>query len=435
MLVGGSVPELQSIHEVQNSIGGMGNNNDGNTQGSHSFDYNQQHQHQQPQNFQSPGQQLPTFMRTSPLHQQVPINEQVHSLENLANAGRGSGDTLKMENSDFGGDLLGTFLNDLTASSGQPPRQQCDPMNYRQVSQGMKEITVREWLERASRELISDQLTYIQLIVLPLALKVTEYIIESEKDQGLVPSECITCDLVWVQLKDNLGDNDVKGHSGVDAIESVIIKSSVGIKSNVGGDMQHLHALGAMLYEIISRGDTISGRSSNSALTVQRLDLGEDDGSRRSRRKSSRSQSDTHGDYIAKLELLGVPQPLSFLVTNLLDCSQGEFRGDDAYHSLKDVHADLQLMRDDPSCFLHNLQLGANPTFEIRTKFYGRKDDISRIEQSHRSCGGIILSGGAGVGKSYLLSDVTKKLALRTNAYFLETKFDQSNDINPLSKM
>ncbi|KAL7525552.1 hypothetical protein ACHAWF_001416, partial [Thalassiosira exigua] len=143
---------------------------------------------------------------------------------------------------------------------------------------------------------------------------------------------------------------------------------------------------------------------------------------------------------IARLEDLDLPRSMCALVDNLLDCSNGDFCGDDAYRSLADVRTDLELMRDDPTSFLHDLRPSAGLTFEIRPRFYGREDDISNIEHAyleHRTgnCGGMLVSGGAGVGKSSLVVDVTRRLAADGDRYFLEATFDQNENVNPLNEI
>ena len=211
--------------------------------------------------------------------------------------------------------------------------------------------------------------------------------------------------------------------------------------------MPCLFALGVILYEVFSSQSTLCGQdvtgSSNSvsvgSLSLSNEEMSDYRPSKRSQLNSSHSKDNTiHDESIAKLELLGIPRSLCALVANLLDCVQGDLRSDDAYRSLADVRTDLQLMRDDPSRFLDNLSIGPHSSFEIRNKFYGREESIASIEKSYQrhmsgGCGGIIVSGGAGVGKSSLVSEVTRKFALQNNAYFLEAKFDQNEGARPLS--
>ncbi|KAL7541595.1 hypothetical protein ACHAXR_011473 [Thalassiosira sp. AJA248-18] len=333
---------------------------------------------------------------------------------------------------------LGTFLDNLTSDHHQYP-----------IVPG--EITVRQWIERfwprfgdaapTPGHLTSEMSSYIKSAIL-LALKLTEHLLGAENQTNPIPAASITSEKVLVRLKESSGGSQ-NLKCGVETVDSVMIKSSPGDKPEPGGGMSRLSALGMILYEVFSQ-DTISGQDaldvmtgSSNSVSVRRLSLDHDQPSKR-RSSSQPGNFDFNGKYMSKLEFLGIPHSLSYLVKNLLDCSQGEFRGDFAYRSLSDVCTDLQLMFDDPSCFLDNLQVGSQPSFEIRTKFYGRKDDISRIENTYQQhisggCGGIIVSGGAGVGKSSLVLELTKKLASQTNCYFVEAKFDKGHDANPLS--
>ncbi|KAL7526176.1 hypothetical protein ACHAWF_001660, partial [Thalassiosira exigua] len=211
--------------------------------------------------------------------------------------------------------------------------------------------------------------------------------------------------------------------------------------------MPRLFALGTIFYEVLSRRPFPGGDESNRFGPLASASMGglsltnESDkahGGPPSKRPHQSKCGDVCRESVAQLEMLGIPRCLCALIGNLLDCSNGEFCGDDAYRSLGDVCTDLELMRDDPTCFLHDLPFGANLSFEIRPKFYGRDEDVLKIENAyHRhvvgNCGGTLVSGGAGVGKSSLVSYVTRKLAAETNRYFLEAKFDQLKAINPLN--
>ncbi|KAL7538397.1 hypothetical protein ACHAWF_010802, partial [Thalassiosira exigua] len=277
-----------------------------------------------------------------------------------------------------------------------------------------------------------------------VALELARFLLKSESDGNPIQLGSIASNNVIVFV-------DPKRNDVAEAICQVEITRCPGDNSGRGGDMPRLFALGTIFYELFSRRPFPIGSSSNRfgpsasasmgglSLTNEPNETHDDPPSKRSQHMSTRSKyGDIHRESIAQLVILGIPRSLCALIDNLLDCSNGEFCGDDAYRSLADVCTDLELMRDGPTCFLHGLPFGANPSFEIRPKFYGRNEDILKIQNAyHRhvvgNCGGTLVSGGAGVGKSSLVSYVTRKLAVETNRYFLEAKFDQSKAINPLN--
>ncbi|KAL7545666.1 hypothetical protein ACHAWF_011684, partial [Thalassiosira exigua] len=313
----------------------------------------------------------------------------------------------------------------------------------------LQRVTLRQWIDGSKQRLgngrlAAGNLPYVKSATL-LALKLTQFLLEMEDGTMPVPLASITSENVVVFVKsENINDN-------AEAIGRVEITRCTGENPARGGNMPRLFALGGILYEVFSqrpflgRGSSNHSRPSNSAsvggliLTDETIENLDHRPSKRSQRKLSQSEEDgMRGEYLKQLEMLGIPQPLRALICNLLDCSNGDFCGDDAYHSLDDVRTDLKLMRDDPARFLQDLPLGANLSLDIRPKFYGRESDISKIENAYRrnmsrNCGGILVSGGAGVGKSSLVASVTRKLALGTNRYFLEAKFDQNKNINPLN--
>ncbi|EJK76500.1 hypothetical protein THAOC_01734, partial [Thalassiosira oceanica] len=97
---------------------------------------------------------------------------------------------------------------------------------------------------------------------------------------------------------------------------------------------------------------------------------------------------------------------------------------------------DLILMRDNPSCYLEDPIVDlSNPTFLTKDKLCGRKEEVARIESlfMQRSCNGILVSGGAGAGKSQLAYSVMARLTSQTESYFFKSKFDQTKSSIPFS--
>ena len=139
---------------------------------------------------------------------------------------------------------------------------------------------------------------------------------------------------------------------------------------------------------------------------------------------------------VSRLKLLQIPEQVCFLIRCLLECNRGDFRRNESYESFRDVMDDLILMRDNPSCYLDDpIVDSSNPTFLTRDKLCGRKEEVARIESlfMQRSCSGILVSGGAGAGKSQLAYSVMARLTSQTESYFFMSKFDQTKSSNPFS--
>ena len=158
-------------------------------------------------------------------------------------------------------------------------------------------------------------------------------------------------------------------------------------------------------------------------------------------KKSLRQPSYRSSNCIARLESEGFPLSVRALVSNLLNCGQGDLcEGDDTYTSFLDLRRDLSLMIADPSRFLEDIKVSNGlPTLEICDKLYGRENEESRLDklyQQHfdsKKFKGVTISGGAGVGKSCLAMHI-QKLTNKANGHFCETKFQQNNmNEKPLS--
>ena len=108
-------------------------------------------------------------------------------------------------------------------------------------------------------------------------------------------------------------------------------------------------------------------------------------------------------NLMARLEGKGLPWSIRFLIKSLLDFSEGDIRGDDAYSSFIELQQDLSFMLDDPSRFVDNIQLnGSLPMLDIRDKLYGREGEMAKLNELYKQCiretsfKGVLISGGAG---------------------------------------
>ena len=143
--------------------------------------------------------------------------------------------------------------------------------------------------------------------------------------------------------------------------------------------------------------------------------------------------------YVFKLESLGVPYSLTFMVKALLDCGQNN-SGDYTFQSFYQVKTDLELILHDPSRFLVNIDItNGLPSLKVCDKLYGRESEIERThllyqQLSYGTCNGIAVMGESGVGKSKLAMHI-RELTVQAGGYFLDAKFDQNNLVNPLSRI
>jgi predicted ATPase len=92
-------------------------------------------------------------------------------------------------------------------------------------------------------------------------------------------------------------------------------------------------------------------------------------------------------------------------------------------------------MVEDPSCYLDDIQVTSSlPTLVICDKLYGRQDEETRLgglyQQyiSEKTSRGVIISGGAGVGKSRLALHALR-LTSESDGLFCSAKFEQ-NQLN-----
>ena len=192
--------------------------------------------------------------------------------------------------------------------------------------------------------------------------------------------------------------------------------------------MNRLASLGAVLYELFS-GLILPSKSAdfqpnagmdefdlgvNAILNMlwneDHLSMLRDDASQAKRKAGVPSKSRgaidqyRHEKIMSCLDDVGLPSSMRCIITNLLDCSQSDFRVDGAYSSFEDVLVDLGLVRDNSECYLRSP--GDKPKFSIPNKLYGRQETMDKIANLYacETCNCLVVNGRAGVGKSSLLS-------------------------------
>jgi len=312
--------------------------------------------------------------------------------------------------------------------------------------------TLRQWIQRM-KVLLSNQHTtysyyeYIKIAALPIAQMLVECIIDSDVDEDIIPLEFIKIDHVLIVQEGGKSDFVWIQYEGSDS------SSDDSDDAVVGTVQSRLLAVGVILYELFSAEEEpqieclrtllLSRSSATSVMSSMNLndnkpDPNEDNNDRQSRpqKRSSQTPRDEVSTYITKLEEKGIPRSICTVVKNLLDCSKGDYCGDDTYSSFVDLHQDLLLMINNPSIYLDDIQVSTSlPTLTIcNDKVYGREEEVALLTKSYqeyieeKSYKGVIISGGAGVGKSRLAM-YTQKLTSESNGNFCSAKFEQ-NEMN-----
>eukprot|EP00804_Cyclotella_cryptica_P005299 CCRYP_015795-RD/>CCRYP_015795-RD protein AED:0.06 eAED:0.06 QI:0/1/0.8/1/0.75/0.6/5/465/1505 len=142
---------------------------------------------------------------------------------------------------------------------------------------------------------------------------------------------------------------------------------------------------------------------------------------------------------VEHLHIKGVPRPLCDLVYNMIDCINGDFRGNDAYSEMSGVIDDLQLMLDKPSVFLQNLDIDklVQTGLEFDDTLFVRDHEFDSLLSTYgRFVTGsselAIITGVSGTGKSVMARRFGHVIAAN-GGLFLEGKFDQMPGVKSCS--
>lgn len=262
---------------------------------------------------------------------------------------------------------------------------------------------------------------------LGIAIKLTEFIINSNKGNESasgVPLECITLENTVVCIKDTLSVAPQEDDTTV-AIQCP--PSSMGV--GVGDIGKRLYAVGNILAPLLSgeAGETMeeaTNEPKRPSLTFESMTLDSSDENHQKKRRQRKLP--------ARLEQLNLPQPVMIILSNLLECGQGEFVGEEAYTSFGDLVADLKLLKmEGLSRFVQN------PNLEISDKICGREKEIELINFSFNNrtgSQGVIITGAGGVGKSKMAAHIFEQTR-KDGGLVFATKFNQIQDVSPLAKI
>lgn len=327
------------------------------------------------------------------------------------------------------------------------------PQLDQNAPQHLREYTLRQWVTSSKPEISFDADTSLQSSIavkkyiksaLLIAMKLTECILEAENDErqgheNPIPIASIAPENVLIRAR--VESKPAQFDEADEIIEFVWVMSFVGDESTTGDVMARLFAVGKVLYELFSTRameDNVHNIHTSFMSSLQLSDEAEMDQPRKKAHwRSAKSDDDVS---IASLESFGVPWSLCALVKNLLECRYGLLCEDGAYASFADLKADLQLMVNNPSCFLDNILVSTvPPKLEFPDKLYGRDAELLRLgelykrHRSDNSINGVIVSGSSGVGKTKLLMHL-QELTNQSDGYFLSAKFEQNQmSLKPLA--
>jgi len=361
--------------------------------------------------------------------------------------------------------MLNNLQDDYNNINSQQQQQQQQQRQLFDNNNDNTDQTLRQWINSTklkyhatadsdgnTNNTSSSSAEYIRA-ALPLAIKLIEFFIFFiDKEKGgdilLLPLECINAKNVYLRFLQNYRNEELLQETII--IDSVWIMrspndSDIDNPSSTGCNMQsRLFAVGLILYELFSTEEPLLNDdihvSLNASTSVSGINL--DDSSStsdyRPQKRTYQSSSQT-GDKVdtcvAKLERKGLPRSICILVKNLLDCSRGDYCGDETYSSFVELRQDLLLMMNDPTRYLDDLKVSTSlPTLEICNKLYGRQDEEARLNElyqqfiNEKKFKGVVISGGAGAGKS-MLALHTQRLTSQFNGHFCSAKFEQ-NEMN-----
>lgn len=281
------------------------------------------------------------------------------------------------------------------------------------------EGTMWDWIERSKPKFNPDNVLGYVKSTLPIALKLTQCLIEAEKEEhenyggernNPIPLASIAPKNVLIRAKElhalaDFSNGFVDDPSAVDVRETnqaeeivdyVSIMSCLGDDSDSGGAMPRLAALGLVLYTLFSGEEPPFEEESvspNMFLSVNSISLNNDGETNHPPRKKSQRSQDMFSKCITRLKCTEVPASIFSLVRNLLACTEGDSRIDEAYSSLTDVLSDLKIMIDDPEIFVHDIETNPLPPLLIPDKHYGREYEMEKLEKSYQNhinghCGG-----------------------------------------------
>ena len=101
---------------------------------------------------------------------------------------------------------------------------------------------------------------------------------------------------------------------------------------------------------------------------------------------TSNSNTMSSVSIVEPLKAKGIPVSLCDMIVNMMDCTYGTLRGQDAYHSMMEVRDDLRLMLDRPDLYLYDqdmVQLSSTGLQLFGGSSFGRNAELATIKDAY----------------------------------------------------
>ncbi|KAL3760940.1 hypothetical protein ACHAWU_009619 [Discostella pseudostelligera] len=194
------------------------------------------------------------------------------------------------------------------------------------------------------------------------------------------------------------------------------------------------HLFGILMYEICAGtrpSQLICADTTNSHDEPQRK---RSTAVRYDKRKGKSYSTSLNATSYAPLQELGFPSSISTLVQSLIE-------GHDTYMSLDAVCGDIQLLLNDPDCFLFDMERlvaqGGSIQPQVKSgKLYGREEEVTLVTDAFcRVSSGmneaLFIGGYSGCGKSMLVQSLKARIDI-AGGYVLTQKCDEVSKERPL---
>ena len=333
----------------------------------------------------------------------------------------------------------GTFANASSATASSPaaavvsPRQQSSQTEF-VAAAGAVERPLREWLwtrqwntsTRSDRE--ANVVTRVQV-----AHRIAVAAKEMAATSASVASAAFDSDSVLIGGDDGFQVRILSG------------RGSSGHADNP--EVQTLLSLGRVFLELFGGGTSLP-RSNGTSKTGENEGSHMDEGGSRKKKSStvtpSLEGSGRPEDFCVDLHELGLPISLCMVVASLLRANDNDASYPEQYSSLDELIVDLDLLRSKPSQYLFDNDTVV-PHLECldtrQSRLYGREEELGRmmavldrVGQPGSRSEVLLLRGFSGVGKSFLVQALAKKVSRDPNGAYLSGKFDERRSA-PLSAL
>lgn len=237
-------------------------------------------------------------------------------------------------------------------------------------------------------------------------------------------------------------------------VHSAEIKCPDSKPSHSDDEVGMIFRLGLLLYEIFSGGQSSSAlqalaSTDGSFVSLSRLTMMPQSSNDHNQAKRHQGTSGSRREMglcqmsCEYLNFLGAPSVLCSVIANMLEGVYGDLRGNEAYSTIKDVTADLELMLSKPKKFLRELdteQLSLNG-LQLDAFEFSRDEEYECIRSCYArfigidgSSEAVIIKGESGSGKTFLCNRVSQFIQAE-GGMFLTAKFDQLQQARPLSAL